>query len=397
MVMKDGFKSLARPSEARKLLLERCDPLERHHKVTLDEADGRVAAEDVTASQPSPAFRRAAMDGYAVNASDTFGGSTNSPIRLSLVDDFEPGGRKASPIHTGAALPEGADAVLMFEDAEEVGRYVDVFSPVAPGENVSPIGEDVEEGETLIHRGERLTPSQLGLLRSLVIEEVPVVDRPRIGIVPTGEELVEPGRQPQRGETVQSNGIMIEKYVERWGGNPQVRPVLSDRPERIESGLDWGMKFDAVSFTGGSSVGRRDRLVEVLRRRGEVLVHGVAIQPGKPVALAIVEGVPVIALPGYPVATLVDAYFFLRPLIDRLLGSDEYELRGRVTLGRKIASSLGRLSVVRVAVKEGKAYPLRVSGSGVLSSVTRSDGFVLVPEDSEGIAEGVEVDLYYWR
>ncbi len=397
MVMKEGFKDLERPSEALSLFLGKCNPIDRIRSVSLAEADRRVAAEEVRAPRPSPPFRRAAMDGYAVKASDTFGGSTNSPIRISLVEDFQPSGGKAAPIHTGGALPEGADAVLMFEDAEEVGDEIDVFSPVAPGENVSPIGEDVEEGETLVTKGNRLTPAQLGLLRSLGVEEVPVVDRPEVAVIPTGEELVEPGTTPKKGETVQSNGITLEKYVERWGGNPHVKAVLSDEPERLNDGLNWGLEYDAVVFTGGSSVGRRDRLVEVLREQGEVLVHGVSIQPGKPVALAIVQGTPVVALPGYPVATLVDAYFFLRPLIAELLGSEAPEVKGRVELGRKIPSKLGRLSVVRVAVEGGKAYPIRVSGSGVLSSVTRSDGFVLIPEDSEGIAEGGEVDLYYWR
>lgn len=398
MVMKDGFRSLTTQKAALKEFLDVVAP----HRVTvnlpLSQADGRITTEQVLAPRPSPHYRRAAMDGFAVDASETFGASDNSPIRLEIeeeMDSFSSG--YASPIHTGGPVPEGADAVVKFEDTREGDGYLDVFSPVAPGENVSPVGEDVEEGKVILEQGHSITPSHLGLLQALGVEEVLVVEAPTVAIIPTGEELVHPGKVPNAGETVQTNGIMLEKYVEEWGGIPEVKPVLSDDPEKIAEALESACDFDMILFTGGSSVGRRDRIGEVLEKLGKVLVHGVAIQPGKPVALGIVKETPVIALPGYPVATLVDAYFFARPLIRHLLGRVNDEIRGKVLLGKKIASSLGTMSVVRVRIDEGEAFPIRVSGSGVLSSVTKSDGFVIVPEDSEGIPRGKEVEFYTWR
>jgi len=398
MVMRDGFKRLTTHKVALKEFLDKIEPHRIAVNLPLGQADGSITAKKVLAPRPSPHYRRAAMDGFAVSASQTFGASDNSPIRLEIegeVDSFSAG--YASPIHTGGPVPKGADAVVKFEDTQKGDGNLDVFSPVAPGENVSPIGEDVEEGDVILERGHKITPSHLGLLQALGLQEVSVVEAPTVAIIPTGEELLQPGKVPGSGETIQSNGIMLEKYVEKWGGIPTVKSVLSDDPEKIGKALQWACGFDAVLFTGGSSVGRRDRIVEVLRKQGKILVHGVAIQPGKPVALGVVRETPVIALPGYPVATLVDAYFFARPLIRHLLGRVDDEIRGKVLLGRKIASSLGKMSVVRVRVDNGQAFPIRVSGSGVLSSVTKSDGFVLVPEDSEGIPRGKEVEFYTWR
>jgi len=398
MVMKDGFRELVRQKEALATFLNAVEPNTGSVSVELRESYGRIASETVISPRPSPHYPRAAMDGYAVIASDTYGASVNSPVRLTIVEDCpDQLGGEASPIHTGGAVPDVTDAVVKFEDTEEKSKYIDVYRPVAPGDNVSPVGEDVEKGDVLIEPGEKVTSPYLGLFQSLGVEEIQVAKKPEVAIVPTGEELVPPGDRPGPGQTVQSNGIMIEKFVQDWGGVPEVKSVLSDQPDRLAKGLEWGLEYDVVVFTGGSSVGRRDRIVEVISGRGEVLVHGVAIQPGKPVALGIVDDTPVIALPGYPVATLVDAYFFLRPLIYHLLGYAGHERTGSVELGKKIPSTLGKMSVVRVDIKDGLGYPIRVSGSGVLSSVTRSIGFVMVPEDSEGFPKGKTVELFYWR
>lgn len=393
---KKGFKELTRVDNARESLLSKVDPIDRTEKVPLAESGGSIAASKVTAPRPAPHYRRAAMDGFAVKASDTFGATESSPNRIDLADRVKQG--TAIPVHTGGFVPEEADAVLKIEDTRKEGEKLAVYSSLAPGDNVSPVGEDVEQGDILIEKGEEIRPAHLGLLRSLGVETVQVLDKPRVAVLPTGEELVPPGEEPGPGQTVQSNGIMVADAVRTWGGVPEEREILSDEPSELARGLDWGLNGkDVVVFTGGSSVGRRDRIVEVLEDRGEVLVHGVAIQPGKPVALAVVADTPVIALPGYPVATLADAYFFLRPLLAHLNRRDTGDRVGKVKLARKIHSKLGKLSLVRVEVEDGEATPVRVSGSGVLSSVTRSDGFVLVPEDSEGIAAGEEMELHDWR
>ncbi|MFB6291031.1 MAG: gephyrin-like molybdotransferase Glp [Candidatus Bipolaricaulia bacterium] len=391
-----GFKSLTRVAEARSKFFSNVEPLDRDESLNLAEADGRVSAGDVLAPRPAPHYRRAAMDGFSVKASDTFGASESSPNRLKVADEVKNG--VVSPVHTGGHVPDEADSVLKIEDTRREGDSLDVYASIAPGDNVSPVGEDVKEGDTLLEEGTLIQPSHLGLLRSLGVESLNTVKKPKVRVIPTGEELVSPGVEPGPGETVQSNGIMIAGCVRRWGGEPEEREVLSDRPEDLKTALAKGLgESDVVVFTGGSSVGRRDRIVEVLEEEGEVIVHGVAAQPGKPVALALVDGTPILALPGYPVAALADAYFFLKPLINYLVGTQSEERTASVELGNKISSKLGRLSLVRVRVEDEVAYPIRVAGSGVLSSVTRSDGFVLVPEDSEGIAAGKSVELHYWR
>lgn len=391
-----GFKELTQVDEALESLLSKIDPLNRVKEVPLAQSGGRIVASPVTAPRSAPHYRRAAMDGFAVRASDTFGATESSPNRIELADSVRQ--VTAVPVHTGGFVPGEADAVLKIEDTRKEGEKLAVYSSLAPGDNVSPVGEDVEQGDLLIDKGDEVQPSHLGLLRTLGVESVPVLEKPGVAVLPTGEELVSSGEEPGPGQTVQSNGIMVSESVRRWGGAPEEKEILSDEPEKLVRGLDWGLEgSDVVAFTGGSSVGRRDRIVEVLEDRGEVLVHGVAIQPGKPVALAMVKDKPVIALPGYPVATLADAYFFLRPLLAHLNRRNTEDSTVKAKLARKIHSKLGKLSLVRVAVEDGEATPVRVSGSGVLSSVTRSDGFVLVPEDSEGIAAGEEVELHDWR
>ncbi len=390
-----GFKDLVRVDEAREKFFSPVEPLDRTEELPLPEADGRISPEDILAPRPAPHYRRAAMDGFAVRAADTFGASQTSPNRLTVGELVREG--VAVPVHTGGHVPDEADGVLKIEVTRRQDESLDVYSAIAPGDNVSPVGEDVEKGDVLIEKGSKIQPSVLGLLRSLGLETLKVVAKPEVTVVPTGEELVSPGEEPGPGETVQSNGIMISSCVRRWGGDPNEREVLSDQPEDLRTALNIGVdESDAVVFTGGSSVGRRDRIVGVLEDEGEVLIHGVAVQPGKPVALALVKEIPVIALPGYPVAALADAYFFLKPLIQHLTEAKSEDKTATVRLARKISSKLGRLSLVRVKVENGEAHPIRVAGSGVLSSVTRSDGFVLVPEDSEGIAAGETVELHHW-
>ncbi|MEF8837347.1 MAG: gephyrin-like molybdotransferase Glp [Candidatus Bipolaricaulota bacterium] len=391
-----GFKSLTRVEEAKKKFFSLLEHLGRIETAPLSESDGRIAGEDVYAPRPAPHYRRAAMDGFAVKASDTFGASESSPNRMKVGDAVSPG--VAAPVHTGGSVPDEADAVLKIEDTRKTGDDLEVYAPLAPGDNVSPVGEDVNEGDLLIEKGSRIGPSHLGLLRSLGIESLKLSPKPTVAVIPTGEELVSPGEEPGPGEAVQSNGIMIAGCVRRWGGEPEEREVLSDRPEDLRSALNSSLEeSDAVVFIGGSSVGRRDRIIEVLEDEGEVLVHGVAVQPGKPAALALIGDTPVLVLPGYPVAALAVAYFFLKSLIQYLIGDEGEDKTATVKLKKKISSKLGSLSLVRVKVEDGEAYPIRVAGSGVLSSVTRSDGFVLVPEDSEGVAAGKSVELHYWR
>jgi molybdopterin molybdotransferase len=342
------------------------------------------------------------MDGWAVRAEDTFGAGDRSPAVLREADREGPVSKgEAARVHTGSELPEGADAVVMVEQTDRFGEEVEVFDAVAGGENVAPPGEDVAADQPLYEAGHRLRPSDLGLLKATGVHEVEVYERPTVGVIPTGEELVQ--GDPEPGEVVETNGLTVSRYVERWGGAATYRDVVTDEPSALRAAIERDLTKDVVVTTGGSSVGERDLVPEVVDGLGEVLVHGVALKPGHPAALGVVEGTPVLMLPGYPVACIVNAVQFLRPVV-KWVGN--YPLSEHPTvearLSRKIASEPGVRTFARVSLEEREggervATPTRASGSGVLSSVALADGWVVVPEGTEGYDEGATVSVEDWE
>lgn len=395
-----GFKSRTPLLEARerfRAALPAFDP--EPVRLELAAADGRVLAEPQSAARDVPGYERVAMDGYAVRAEDTFDAGARSPAVLQAVEGaVEPG--TARRVDTGNELPQGADAVVRIEYADPVGGEVEVTDRVAVGENVAPVGEDVARGDRLFDAGRRLGPSDLGLLRSVGIERAPVVPRPTVGVVPTGEELVR--GEPGPGEIVETNGLTVSRFVERWGGRATHRNVVDDDPEALRVAIQRDLTKDVVVTTGGSSVGERDLLPEVIEELGEVVVHGVGIEPGYPVALGVVEGTPVIALPGYPVAAIVAANAFLRPVLAWLEGTTADPHPGRTArLDRKIPSEPGIRTHARVELADGDdravATPIRAGGAGVLSSAALADGWVVIPEESEGLASGEAVSVEIWE
>ena len=403
-----GFKGRTRLADAREQLREIADPHGRTETLPVADADrhadGRVLAEAVTASRAAPHYERAAMDGYAVRASDTFGASDRSPEILRVAEGpVGPG--EAARVHTGSELPEGADAVVMVEYTECIERAggddeLELFDAVAGGENVAPVGEDVEAGQQLYDPGHRLRPSDLGMLKTVGVEEVAVAERPAVGVIPTGEEVVQ--SDPGPGEVVETNGLTISRLVERWGGNPIHREVVTDDADALEAAIQRDCAGDVVVTIGGSSVGERDLLPEVIDDLGELLVHGVALKPGHPVGFGLVEETPVLMLPGYPVSAIVTAVQLLRPLVSLLAGAEPPRVSTtEATLARKIDSEPGVRSFARVKLEvqkgELRATPTRTSGAGVLSSVALADGWVEVPEPLEGIPEGEPVAVQDWE
>ncbi len=370
-------------------------------RASLEEAVGRIAATDVEAERPVPHYDRAAMDGYAVRAEDTHGASERSPARLDAVDEGVDDG-EAVYVHTGSAVPEGADGVVRIEDTDELEGTVEVSNAVSEGENVAYAGEDVSTGETVVSEGARLRPSRLGLLRSVGIETVEVREKPLVAVVPTGDEVVASGTDPAPGEVVGTNGPMVAEYVERWGGEPSLCDVVPDDEDALhEAVLGAAETAVMVATTGGSSVGERDLLPDVVEDLGEVLVHGVAVKPGHPVGVGVVEGTPVVMLPGYPVSCVVNSFEFVRRGIEESLGAEERREPGvRCVLEEKIHSEVGSRTYTRVEIEdteERRARPVRTKGAGVLSSVADADGFVVTPESREGYAEGEEVDVLLWE
>ncbi|MFD1589259.1 gephyrin-like molybdotransferase Glp [Halorientalis brevis] len=413
-----GFKEVTRLADARERLQAAVTPHDRTERVPLSMADGRAVAEPVTASRPVPHYDRAAMDGFAVRAEDTFGAGDRSPAVLRERDrDDEPDGAppdvapgEATRVHTGSEVPPGADAVVMVEQCEvqPASGDVEVFDAVAEGENVAPAGEDVEADQTLYEPGHQLRPSDLGLLKSVGIDAVTCYQRPTVGVVPTGEELVQ--HDPGPGEVIETNGLTVSEYVERWGGTAAYRDVVTDDENALRAAIQRDLTKDVIVTTGGSSVGKRDLIPEVVDDLGEVLVHGVALKPGHPVGFGVVEDTPVIMLPGYPVACIVNAMQFLRPA---LKWAGHLPLRDHpateAVLDRKISSEPGVRTFARVKLDQTAedstdderdlptATPTRASGSGVLSSVALADGWVVVPEGREGVAEGERVRVQNWE
>jgi molybdopterin molybdotransferase len=397
-----GFKNRTRLDAAVDRLLAAVEPHDRTERLSLNMADGRAVATTITAPNPVPGYDRAAMDGFAVRAADTFGAGERSPSILETVppeDEIVPG--TAAAVDTGSELPAGADAVVMIEQVETNGEEIHVHQAVAEGENVGDAGEDVAEGQTLYEPGHRLRPSDLGLLKSVGLWKLDVFKKPTVGVVPTGEELVEV--DPDPGEIIETNGLTVAQYVTRWGGEATYRDIVTDDEAALRAAIQRDLTKDIIVTTGGSSVGERDLLPEIVDDLGDLLIHGVAIKPGYPVAIGVVQETPVLMLPGYPVSCLVNAVQFLRPAVKKAGHLPIEPVPSReATLSRKIPSEPGTRTFARVETGvdergDRTATPTRAGGAGVLSSVALADGWVVVPEDREGYAAGDRVAIEDWE
>ena len=403
-----GFASRMDVAEVSRLVRELARPLEAE-PVGLADAAGRVVASELTASVPVPGFPRSAMDGYAVRGEETFGASDYTPLTFRLIGEAMPGrpfpgvlkSGEAVRIMTGAPLPQGADAVVMAEIAREVegpgGRDVAVTDAVPPGRHVGQIGEDIEAGQRLLSAGRLLRPQDVAALASVGLATVPVIRRPTVRLVITGDELLPPGSVPTATHIVDSNSLMLEALVRRDGGIPRRAPIVPDRRATVEAAL-LDPAGDLVLVSGGTSVGAEDHAPLVVAEHGELLVHGVAMRPSSPAGMGRLGGRLVFLLPGNPVSCLCAYDFFAGPAI-RLLGgrSPDWPHRQlRARLVRKIASAVGRVDYVRVRLTDAGAEPLAISGASILSSTIRADGFVIVGRDSEGHAPGEDVLVYLY-
>ncbi len=389
----ERFKKLTTTTEALKQFLTRIKPLARTEEVSLEEAIDRVLAQDIISKLNIPHYRRAAMDGFAVKAEDTYGASESSPVVLKIAEGELKKG-ECIRVHTGSAMPEGSDAVVMIEYINVLEDAIEVCRQAHPGENVGEIGEDVRKGELLFKAGHKLRPSDIGLLAALGEKKVVVYERPTVAIIPTGEELVSNVEELDAGRMVETNGLMLSLFIKKWGGIPRYLKFISDEPSEIERAIKNNLDADLILLTGGTSVGIRDYVAKTVQKIGELLVHGIKMTPGRPTALGFVEKVPVICLPGYPVACVVAALEFAYPALKKIGRMPiPPPLTVKARLAEKIVSKHGHKTYARVRVKAGKAYPLMTSGSGILSSIAKSTGFVIIPEDIEGFEAGREVDV----
>ncbi len=404
------FKSLVPVEEALERFF-RYVPSMPAEEVPLEKALGRVLADDIRSPIDIPPFHRAAFDGYAVKSKDTFGASQSNPITLKVIGTLRPGDDKsytlgemeAVEIATGAYLPEGADAVIPLEYTKKMDQFVEIIRQVSPGANVDRKGSDVRVGDLVLRAGTYIGPFEMLMLSSLNITGVKVAKRPQVSIISTGNELVELGSDLKRGQIVNSNRYMISSLISELA-EARYRGIARDEENRLESLIAEGTKDDIIVTIAGTSVGKRDLVPKVVESMGgKVIVHGLSIMPGKPTLLAVVGDTPLIGLPGSPVSAAVAGIEILIPALARMLG-----LRGkfvwpkiRARLSKRIPSRPGVRHYVRVSLsrmgEEVIADPVRVSGSGIISSLTKADGFVVVPEDTEGYEEGQVVEVLVYR
>ena len=372
--------------------------------VPLSVAAGRVLASTVTSEVDVPGFDRATMDGYAVVAANTEGAGAYNRISLTVIGDSMPGRPfegsvrpgEAVRVMTGAPMPPGTDSVLPAEFVEEKEEIIHALASVSPGKNVGRIGEDIARGTPVLHRGRVLRPQDLGVLSSVGHGQVTVVRRPRVRLVVTGNELLPAGSRPEGVHIADANGPMLAALVERDGGVADFPGLVRDDRQTILEALT--AEADVIIVSGGSSVGVEDLAPTLVAEQGELPVHGIAMRPSSPTGLGRIGHRLVFLLPGNPVSSLCAYDFFAGRAIRALGGRQKaWPYRAvRATLRRKISSPIGRLDYARVKLVDGFVEPIAVGGASVLSSTTRADGFVIVDDDSEGFAEGAEVDVWLY-
>jgi putative molybdopterin biosynthesis protein len=373
----------------------------------LERAWDRVLAEDVRAPIDVPGFARANVDGYALRAADTFDATEEGPSRLALNGEtittglrprIEVGRGTATVIATGAALPRGADAVVMVEDTDAEKEAVLVKRAVAPGAHVSQAGSDIARGETVLHAGDHLTSRETGVLAALGIDAIEVVRRPRVALFSTGNEIVAPGRELPFGGIYDSNGRILADAIKEAGGEPLALGIVGDDEAALRATLERALQEgDLVLLSGGTSKGVGDICHRIVAERGSVLVHGVALKPGKPILIAVIDEKPVVLLPGFPTSAIFTFHEFVAPWIRGRAGLPPLA-RGtvRARLPRAVVSERGRTEYDLVHLVGGPggtvAYPLG-KGSGSVTTFSRADGFHAIPAQVERRESDEEVEV----
>jgi len=366
---------------------------------------GRVSATAVAAKISSPFYHSAAMDGFAVKFAETFGASETAPLRLKV-------GAQAIPVDTGDPVPEGFNAVIMIEEVNVIkaggkeqgaeGEYLEIIEPATPWQHVRTIGEDIVATELIIPENQRIRPVDIGALLAGGHTEIMVRKRPRVFILPTGDELVEPGTELKVGSIIEYNSRVLGGLVKEWGGEPLRSPIIPDDVRELKRAIrDACDRADMVVVNAGSSAGSEDFTSRAISELGEVFVHGVGIKPGKPLILGMVKGKPVLGIPGYPVSAFITFHLFAKPLLHIWQGIEMTQPETiNATLSRQLSSSLGQEEFVRVKVGQVGdktiATPM-TRGAGVVMSLVRADGIVRIPALSEGIGAGAQVEVELLR
>jgi molybdopterin molybdotransferase len=398
------------PPDALKKLLDQLSVQVKTEDIPTHDALDRILAEDLRSPSDLPTFRRSTMDGFAVRAADTYGATEGLPAYLEVVDEVFMGHApsralgtgECARIATGGMLPDAADAVVMVEQTQEVGQQtIEALRPVAPGENVVQVGEDVRTGNAILPRGHALRPQDLGGLVALGITSVRVARRLRVGIVAGGDELVDPRMAPGPGQIRDINSYTLAALIRRGGHEACLAGVFPDEYAALEDAARQALvQNDVVILSAGSSVSARDMTAQVVDSLGRpgVLVHGVSLKPGKPTILAVCDGKAVFGLPGNPVSCMVTYELFVAPTLAYLSGAvapPQRSVSARLT--RNIASATGREDYVQVRLEPGAhggldAVPV-FGKSNLIFTLIRADGMLKVPLDAGGLNAGALVEV----
>ncbi|NIR87947.1 molybdopterin molybdenumtransferase MoeA [Candidatus Bathyarchaeota archaeon] len=409
------FRKLVSLDEAKKIIEQSFSPkpvgVER---VPLPEAHNRVLAEDVVAPINVPPFSRSTVDGYAVRAADTFGAEEDRPVALELGGSIRVGETPsvivkrgvAAEIATGAPLPRGADAIVMLEYVVQKGNTVLMHRAVSRGENVMEAGSDIHEGAVALKKGQTLSSREVGVLAALGLTQVNVYKKPRVAVISTGAEIVEPGKPLTPGKIYDINAHALSAAVTECGGEPISLGIVPDESSRLKTTLREALdSADVVVTSGGVSVGPTDVLPQVLNALGEpgVIVCGIAVKPGKPTTIAIVNGKPVFSLPGHPTSSLLMFHLLVRPLILSMAGRrEETPVTVKAVASAKMFPARGRRTFVMVSLTLEKsggllASPVALGLSGAITTLAEADGFVEVEESRQFIKAGDEITVRLFK
>ena len=404
----DQFLTILSRDEAEEKFHEHLDPVPlAAEEVPTSSALGRVLASDVVAGIDVPAFHRSNVDGFAVVASDTYAADEEDPVCLSLTGkEIAAGDRPtqevtagyATPIATGGVIPKGASAIVMVEFTDAAQDNVEIFRPAGPGENISYAGSDIMQGETVLRVGQILSSRETGTLAALGIAGVSCVRQPRVAVLSTGNEIIPPGEEFSEGKIYDSNARIVADTVLENGGVPVPLGIVPDVEEEIEAAFREGLKHDMLILSGGTSKGGGDLNYRILERMGEpgIIVHGVALKPGKPICMAVIGKTPVIILPGFPTSAIVTFRDLVQPVIRTWAGLPPQSAQVvQATQALRYHSIRGRMEYLMTnLVKSGdgyKAYPWS-KGSGAVTTFSQADGFIRIPANQEILPEGEEVE-----
>jgi molybdenum cofactor synthesis domain-containing protein len=388
--------------EAMALIFEMAAPVARTERIAIREANGRVLARATVSTYDVPPFDRAAMDGYAVVAEDTFGAGRYDPKVLRSVEKVYTGqvptravGKgECTEIATGAPMPEGANAVVMVEETEkDADGNVRVFTPVYPRQHVGRRAADIVAGQPLLGAGDVLNPSRIGALAATGVLDVEVFAKPRVAILSTGNEIVDPGQPLGPGQIYDINQFTLSTIIDAHGGIAVAGPTAPDSLPELKAAIAAAAAEDIVVFSGGSSVGERDLIMDALQEVGEVIFHGIAVKPGKPTVFGKIGTKPVLGMPGYPTSCLSNAYMLLVPLLRRIARLAEYRPQVvRLPLSRRVVSTTGRHQFYTVRIEDGQATPA-FKASGDITSMAHADGYIEIPAQIDIVEAGELVDV----